>query len=80
MIQDVEELLRRAHGTDFADPALTELKRQLQETVNHSLELRAIDEVIVTGLAVEQCDPGPQPPDRNQAEVTSIDSPVYLAG
>ncbi len=80
VIQDVEELLRRAHGTDFADPALTELKRQLQETVNQSLELRAIDEVIVTGLVVEKRDSGPQPPDRNRAEVTSIDSPVDPAG
>jgi len=51
--QDVEELLRRAHGADFEDPSLSELKRQLQETVNQSLELRAVDEVIITELAIE---------------------------
>ena len=60
--QDVEELLRRAHGADFEDPSLSELKRQLQETVNQSLELRAVDEVIITELAIEtrqrQADPG----------------------
>jgi flagellar basal body-associated protein FliL len=78
--QDIEQLLRRAHGTDFADPALSELKRQLQETVNQSLELRAIDEVIVTGLDIEKRDPGTPGPDGDQAAVTSIDAPAQPAG
>ena len=48
--QDVEELLRRAHGGDFDDPGLGELKRQLQERINETLGMRAIAEVIVTNL------------------------------
>lgn len=48
--QDIEELLRQASGGDFADPELTELKRQIQERINRSLDLRAISEVIITNL------------------------------
>jgi flagellar basal body-associated protein FliL len=52
--QDVEELLRQAHGGDFDDPQLDELKRQIQEQINQSLDLRAISEVIITDLAVDR--------------------------
>jgi flagellar basal body-associated protein FliL len=48
--QDVEELLRRAHGGDFDDPGLGELKRQLQERINETLGMRVIAEVIITDL------------------------------
>jgi flagellar basal body-associated protein FliL len=48
--QDVEELLRRAHGGDFDDPSLGELKRQLQERINETLGMRVIAEVIITDL------------------------------
>jgi len=48
--QDVEELLRKAHGGDFDDPNLGELKRQLQEQINDTLGLRAIADVIITDL------------------------------
>ena len=48
--QDIEELLRQAHGADFDDPTLTELKRQLQEQVNETLGIRAIADVIITDL------------------------------
>jgi len=51
--QDVEELLRRAHGGDFDDPGLGELKRQLQERINETLGMRAIAEVIVTDLKLQ---------------------------
>ncbi len=51
--QDVEELLRQAHAGDFDDPTLTELKRQLQEKINATLEMRAIAEVIITDLRLE---------------------------
>lgn len=57
--QDIEELLRRAHSTDFDDPSLAELKRQLQEQINRTLGLRAIADVIVTNL---QLDRAPAPP------------------
>ncbi len=50
--QDIEELLRQASGGDFDDPMLTELKRQIQEKINQSLEVRAISEVIITNLAL----------------------------
>lgn len=48
--QDVETLLRQAHPDDFTDPVLAGLKRQLQEQINESLEVRGIAEVIITGL------------------------------
>jgi len=52
--QDVEELLRQAHSGDFDDPLLGELKRQLQEQINHALGMRAIDEVIITDLTLQR--------------------------
>ncbi len=52
--QDIEELLRQAHGRDFVDPTLVELKRQIQARVNQSLDMNAIADVIVTGLAIDQ--------------------------
>lgn len=52
--QGVEELLRKAHGGDFRDPALAELKRELQEQINAALGMRAIAEVIVTDLDIRR--------------------------
>ena len=52
--QDVEELLRDAHGGDFDDPKLGQLKRQLQEQVNETLGMRAIADVIITDLKVQR--------------------------
>ena len=52
--QDVEELLRQAHSGDFDDPLLGELKRQLQEQINHALGMRVVDEVIITNLTLQQ--------------------------
>jgi len=52
--QNVEELLRQAHGGDFADPALGELKRQLQERINETLVMRAIADVIITDLRISR--------------------------
>ncbi len=54
--QDVEELLRRAHGGDFDDPNLGELKRQLQARINETLGMRAIAEVIITDLKLQKDD------------------------
>jgi flagellar basal body-associated protein FliL len=48
--QDIEELLRLARGGDFEDPRLEELKRQIQEQVNATLDMRAVSQVIVTDL------------------------------
>lgn len=59
--QDIEELLRRAHGGDFEDPSLAELKRQLQEQVNSTIGMRAVSDVIITGLVIEQ-DGAPRDP------------------
>ena len=50
--QNIEQLLRRAHGSDFGDPDLAEIKRQLQETINDTLSMRGISEVIVTDLDI----------------------------
>ena len=52
--QAVEELTRRAHGGDFEDPLLTELKRRLQERVNEALGIRVIADVIITDLKLER--------------------------
>ncbi|MEK6248314.1 MAG: flagellar basal body-associated FliL family protein, partial [Planctomycetales bacterium] len=51
--QDIEELLRRTQSGDFDDPNLGELKRQLQERINTTLKIRAIDDVIITNLTVK---------------------------
>ncbi len=51
--QNVEQLLRQAHLADFEDPTLTELKRQLQETINRTLGKRVIGEVIITEFSIE---------------------------
>lgn len=52
--QEIEQLLRQAHGADFEDPTLTELKRQLQALVNKTLGERVVEEVIITDLVVER--------------------------
>jgi flagellar basal body-associated protein FliL len=52
--QSIEELLREAADEDFRDPKFTDLKRQMQETINATLDERVIAEVIVTGVTVER--------------------------
>jgi len=52
--QDVEELLRQAHGGDFEDPSLGDLKRQIQEQINSTLGVRVVDDVIVTNLDLQR--------------------------
>ncbi len=54
--QGIEELLRQAHGSDFDDPNLGDLKRQLQEQINETLGIRAIADVIITDLKLEPSD------------------------
>ena len=51
--QGVEQLLRQAHGGDFEDPSLGDFRRQLQEQINETLGVRAVADVIVTGLTLE---------------------------
>jgi flagellar basal body-associated protein FliL len=55
--QNVEELLRTAHGGDFNDPALKQLKSQLQKRLNETLGIRAVADVIVTELRMERTVP-----------------------
>ncbi len=52
--QDVEELLRQAHGADFDDPFLTGLKERLRHRINQSLGMRAVATVIVTDLEMNR--------------------------
>ena len=54
--QNIEELLRQAHSSDFDDPNLGDLKRQLQEQINKTLGIRAIADVIITDLKLEPSD------------------------
>jgi len=56
--QNVEELLRQAHGADFEDPTLRELKRQLQARINATLGVRAVADVIITDMQLTW-KPGP---------------------
>lgn len=61
--QGVEQLLRQAHGGDFEDPSLGDLKRQLQEQINETLGIRAVADVVVTDLNLELsgADPASEP-------------------
>lgn len=52
--QDIEELMRMAKGADFEQTAMDQLKRTLQERINASLDMRAVDEVIITDLRVQR--------------------------
>lgn len=52
--QDVEELMRLAKGADFEPTAIDQLKRTLQERINASLEMRVVDEVIITDLQIDR--------------------------
>ncbi len=54
MQQAIEELLRRAHGNDFEDPTLGDLKRQIQQRINTVLEMKAVSEVVITGLVLHR--------------------------
>jgi len=71
--QDVEELLRQAHGGDFEDPTLTELKRQIQETINLTLGKRVIADVIITDLAIERSAPKDAPGAEDVEQVRAED-------
>ncbi len=55
--EGIEELLRKAHPGDFRDPALSDLKRQLQDRINEALGMAAVSEIIITGLDLAR--PGP---------------------
>lgn len=50
--QEIESLLRQAHGGDFDDPALNDLKRQVREQINQVLGNRVISDVIVANLKI----------------------------
>lgn len=61
--QGIEQLLREAQGGDFEDAKLDELKERIQEQINETLDVRAIEEVIVTDLVVKRVGKdGPQSP------------------
>jgi flagellar basal body-associated protein FliL len=66
--QDIEEILRQAHGADFADPHIRELKRQFAEQINRSLELRSVSDVIITDLNIESTHAAARPtgPDHDE--------------
>ena len=76
--QDIEELLRQASGGDFDDPMLTELKRQIQEKINQSLEIRAISEVIITDLVLtKRSNPiAEDPPETGAFSLENIMTPL----
>ncbi len=62
--QNVEELLRTAHGGDFNDPSLRDLKNQIQKRINETLQIRAVTDVIVNELQMARA----QPPNLTAAE------------
>jgi hypothetical protein len=55
--QSIEELIRQARDREFADPQLVELRRRLQEQINHTLGIKAVDEVLITELRLSVMDP-----------------------
>lgn len=67
--QDIEELLRQAQSGDFDDPSLEELKRQLQEQINATLQMRAIADVIITDLMIKLEEPDADAPMTKTAEL-----------
>lgn len=54
--QGIEELLRQAQASDFDDPTLADLKRQLEQRINETLSGRTAAEVIITELSVRRGD------------------------
>ncbi len=69
-VEDIEETLalgdhRPVGGAErlrFEDHELAELKRQIQEQINTTLDMRAVEQVIITDLEVIRADKnGPQP-------------------
>lgn len=51
--QAIEELLRLAGPSDFADPVLGELKRRIKAKLNELLGIQAVADVLVTDLKLE---------------------------
>lgn len=66
--QAVEELLRKAHGGDFDDPSLQDLKRQLHEQINQTVGMRAISDVILTDVKLVRNGSGAKAPIASTAE------------
>lgn len=58
--QNLQQLLREARGRDFIDPQLLGLKRQIRETLNGTLQLRAVEDVIITDLELTRALPPSQ--------------------
>jgi len=48
--QGIEQLLRQVRADQFDDPMLADLKNQIHESINRSLGLRVVDEVMITDL------------------------------
>ncbi len=71
--QNIEELLRQAHGGDFSDPTLAELKRQMQEKINDTIAVRGISDVIITDLRLERREGQSMEP---SAETAGIHPPI----
>lgn len=72
--QDIEELLRQAHSGDFADPTLGELKRRIQARINETLGLRAINDVIITGLKLTSGKLETEPPAETSESMPWVDN------
>jgi flagellar basal body-associated protein FliL len=52
--ESVENVLRKSHGLELTDPALARLKHEIQEKIDTAIDLRAVAEVIITDLSVQQ--------------------------
>ena len=76
--QDIEELLRKAHGGDFDDPSLGELKRRLQARINETLGMRAIADVIITDLNLERTMPAAKPSDETSQSLPWVEENTSL--
>jgi len=54
--EEIEALLRQAHSGDFEDPALSDIKRQIREQIDHVLGNRVVSDVIVANLKIASRD------------------------
>lgn len=74
VLQNIEELLRKTPSGDFDDPMLVDLKLQLQERINQTLELKVIADVIITDLTVEHKSAPERKPDHSVGSVVQATS------
>ncbi|MDA7977788.1 MAG: hypothetical protein MPJ50_03330 [Pirellulales bacterium] len=70
--QEIEELIRQSRDSEFADPLLVELKRRLLGQINHTLGIKAIEEVLITELQLSQREAESPSPNESEAITAAV--------